>query len=52
MTINVERQLTPHEEILGLDSLVRAEQQHHPPDGVFDETSCDPQEADHALIVP
>ena len=20
--------------------------------GVFDETSCDPQEADHALIVP
>ena len=37
--------------ILGLHRLVQAEQQHHPPEGVLDETPCDPEEGDHALMV-
>ena len=51
-TLDVQRQLTAQEEVLGADGLGRAEQQHHPPEGVFDQTECDPGEGDHALIVP
>jgi hypothetical protein len=34
-------QLAAKEEILGVDRLGRAEQEHHPPEGVLDQTTCD-----------
>ena len=43
-------QLPAQEEILGAQGLGRPKQQQHPPEGVLDEKTCDPQEADHALI--
>jgi hypothetical protein len=35
-----------------VDRFGRTEQQHHPAQGVFDQAKCDPEEGDHALIVP
>jgi hypothetical protein len=50
--LDVKSQLPAQEEILGAQRLGRPKQQHHPPQGVLDEKTCDPQEADHALMVP
>ena len=50
--LDVQRQLTAQEEVLGLDRFGRTEQQHHPAQGVFDQAQCNPDEGDHALIVP
>jgi hypothetical protein len=50
--LDVQRQLTAQEEVLGLDRFGRTEQQHHPAQGVFDQAECNPDEGDHALIVP
>ena len=50
--LDVQRQLTAQEEVLGLDRFGRTEQQHHPAQGVFDQAQCNPGEGDHALIVP
>jgi hypothetical protein len=44
-------QLSTQEEILGLDSFGRAQHQHHPPEGVFDQTECDPAEGAWVLDV-
>jgi hypothetical protein len=44
--------LTAQEEVLGLDRFGRTEQQHHPAQGVFDQAECNPDEGDHAFIVP
>jgi len=38
--------------ILDAQGLGRPKQEQQPPEGVFDEKTCDPQEADHALMVP
>jgi hypothetical protein len=45
--LDVESQLPAQEEILGAQGLVRPKQEHHPPEGVFDEKTCNPQDADH-----
>jgi hypothetical protein len=50
--LDVQSQLPAQEEILGAQGLGRSKQEQQPPEGVFDEKTCDPQEADHALIVP
>jgi hypothetical protein len=50
--LDVQSQLTAQEEVLGLDRLGRTEQQHHPAQGVFDQAQCNPEEGDHAFIVP
>jgi hypothetical protein len=44
--------LPAQEEILGVDRFGRTEQQHHPAQRVFDQAECNPDEGDHALIVP
>jgi len=46
--LDVQRQLTAQEEVLGLDRFGRTEQQHHPAQGVFDQAQCNPREGDHA----
>jgi hypothetical protein len=51
-SLDEQRQLTAQEQILGTHSLRRAEEQHQPPEGVLDQTKCDPAQGDHALIVP
>jgi hypothetical protein len=35
-----------------VDRFGRAEQQHHPAQGIFDQAECNPDEGDHVLIVP
>jgi hypothetical protein len=35
-----------------VDRFGRTEQQHHPAQGVFDQAQCNPDEGDHAFIVP
>ena len=48
--LDIESQLPALEEILGVQRL-GGPQQQHPPEGVFDETTCDLQEVDHALTM-
>jgi hypothetical protein len=50
--LDVQSQLPAQEEILGVDRFGRTEQQHHPAQRVFDQAECNPDEGDHALIVP
>jgi hypothetical protein len=50
--LDVKSQLPAQEEILGAQRLGRPKQEQQPPEGVFDEKTCDPKEADHALNVP
>ena len=38
-TLDVQRELAAQEEVLGSNGLGRAEQQHHPPEGVLDQTT-------------
>jgi hypothetical protein len=38
--------------VLDVQGLGRPKQEQHPSQGVFDEKTRDPQEADHALTVP
>jgi hypothetical protein len=52
IALDVQSQLPAQEEILGAQGLGRPQQEQHPSEGVFDEKTCDPQEADHALMVP
>jgi hypothetical protein len=49
--LDVESQLPAQEEILGAQRLRGPQQQQHPPEGVFDEKTCDLQEVDHALML-
>jgi hypothetical protein len=42
--LDVESQLPSQEEILGLQGLGRSKQEQHPPEGVFDEKTCNPPE--------
>jgi hypothetical protein len=44
--------LPAQEEIFGAQGLGRSKQEQHPPEGVFDEKTCDLQEVDHALMLP
>jgi hypothetical protein len=44
--LDVQSQLPAQEEILGAQRLGGPKQQQQPPEGIFDEKTCDPQEAD------
>jgi hypothetical protein len=44
--------LPAQEEILGAQGLGRPKHDQQPPEGIFDETTCDLHEVDHALMVP
>ena len=50
--LDVQRQLAAQEKILGADCIGGTEQQPHPPNGVFYETTRDQREEEHVGIVP
>ena len=50
--LDVQSQLPAQEEILGAQGLGSPKQEQQPPEGVFDEKTCDLQDVDHALLVP
>jgi hypothetical protein len=50
--LDAKSQLPAQEEIFGVDRFGRTGQQHHPAQGVFDHTQGNPDDGDHALIVP
>jgi hypothetical protein len=50
--LDVERELTTQEEVLGADSYGRTQEQYHPTEDVLNQAECDPREGDHPFIVP
>jgi hypothetical protein len=50
--LDVQRQLTAQEQVLGADGIGGTEQQPHPPNGVFYEPTRDQREGEHVCIVP